>query len=139
MDEMALPEADFQALIAGRLSVFLGEWTQVQEELKLLEQRGSAMMYKAQSAGLKDFKKDLMGAQKRWRDALEAEKQIGLEALFGKGSEVKIKEYRQRYFNWKLPVERTLNVLEWYLQNPERTWPESNIVDCLIQGGFRIL
>lgn len=139
IEEMGLPESEFQALLASKLSYSLGEWDSIQRELGQLEERGSQMLYKAQSQNLKDFKKDLNNAQKLWRDAIESEKQKGIEALFGKGSEEKMKEYRQRYFNWKMPVERSINVLEWYMQNSERGLSVFNVQDFQALGAFRIL
>lgn len=139
LDDMGLPESEFQSLLASKLTESMSEWETIQRELVQLEERGSQMLYKAKSLGLKDFKKDLSSAQKRWRDAIESEKQKGLEALYGKGAEEKMKEYRQRYFNWKLPVERSLNVLEWYMQNSERGLPELNALDYQTRGAFRIL
>ncbi len=139
LDDMGLPESEFQSLLAGKLSESMSEWDEIQKEWVQLEERGSQMLYKAQSPSLKDFKKDLNIVQKRWRDAIESEKQKGLEALYGKGAEEKMKEYRLRYFNWKLPVERSLNVLEWYMQKSERVLPELNALDYQTRGAFRIL
>jgi hypothetical protein len=139
IEEMGLPESEFQTLLASKLSDSLGEWDSIQRELGQLEEHGSQMLYKAQSQSLKEFKKDLNNAQKLWRDAIESEKQKGLEALFGKGSEEKMREYRQRYFNWKVPVERSMNVLEWYMQNPERDLSVFHVQDFQALGAFRIL
>ena len=139
LEEMGLPESEFQSLLASKLSDSMGKWVDFQRELVQIEERGSQMLYSAQSPSLKDFKKDLSSAQKRWRDAIESEKQKGLEALYGKGAEEKMKEYRQRYFHWKLPVERSLNVLEWYMQNSEREFSQFKVQDFQAFGAFRIL
>jgi len=139
LEEMGLPESEFQSLLASKLSDSMGKWVDFQRELVQIEERGSQMLYSAQSPSLKDFKKDLNSTQKRWREAIELEKQKGLEAVYGKGVEEKMKEYRQRYFNWKLPVERSLNVLEWYMQNSERELSEFKVQDFQALGAFRIL
>ena len=139
LEDMGLPESEFQSLLASKLSESMSEWEEIQRGLVQLEERGSQMLYIAQNPSLKDFKKDLNSARKRWRDAFESEKQKGLESLYGKGAEGKMKEYRQRYFNWKLPVERKLNVLEWHMQDSERGLPEANALEYLTLGAFRIL
>ena len=138
LDQMGLPDSEFQALLTSRLSDSRLEWERIHEELGQIEERGSQMLYRAQNLQLKEFKKEMMAVQKRWRESMETEKQKGLEALFGNGAEAKMMDFRHRYFQWKIPIERSVNVLEWYMQEPNRSIPVSNSSDWLALGPFRV-